>query len=409
MVVGDRSKAAEQRKEIDAMGLFQKLFPKKAQVTKLAATIFESLNMYNPVFTNWRGMIYESERVRAAIDALARHSSKLEFTSSGAAKPALQGKLRHGPNEFQTWSQFLYQARTILEVDTTLFIVPVYDRFGEVSGIFPVTPVNAQVVESGGTVYLQYMFAAGQQAAIELENCAVLTKFQYQREFFGDGNGPLGNTMDLITMQNQGLKEGIKSAASFRFMGQAKRPLDSDDLEKEQNRFVQKHLTGKSGFLLFPTEYDNIKQIDSKPFALDAEQQKLIDTNIYNYFGVNEDVMQNRATGDKWSAFYEGAIEPFSIQLSECLTRMLFTFREQSSGNAVMFTSNRMQYMSNADKLNVSAQMADRGIMSRDEIREIWNLPPIPDGSGEAYIIRGEYYDASEKVTQEDQDGSETE
>ena len=80
------------------------------------------------------------------------------------------------------------------------------------------------------------------------------------------------------------------------------------------------------------------------------------------------------------------------------MTKMLFTFREQSSGNAVMFTSNRMQYMSNADKLNVSAQMADRGIMNRDEIREIWNLPPIPDGTGQAYIIRGEYYDAAEKI-----------
>ncbi len=30
--------------------------------------------------------------------------------------------------------------------------------------------------------------------------------------------------------------------------------------------------------------------------------------------------------------------------------------------------------------------------MNRDEIREIWNLPPIPNGMGQAYSIRGEYY-----------------
>ena len=134
---------------------------------------------------------------------------------------------------------------------------------------------------------------------------------------------------------------------------------------------------------------------------VDANQQKLINNNISNYFGVNEAIMQNQATGDAWSAFYEGAIEPFAIQLSETLTRMLFTYREQSNGAGVMFTSNRMQYMSNADKLNVSAQMADRGIMSRDEIREIWNLPPIEDGSGSTYIIRGEYYDASQKMEED--------
>ena len=379
------------------MGLFQKLFPGKT-AAKQAASYFQTLNMYTPAFTNWKGAIYESELVRSAIDALARHTSKLAFTVDGAAKPALQTRLRHGPNEFQTWSQFLYQARTIYEVDTTLFIVPVFGRYGDITGIFPVTPANAEVMENNGTVFLKYQFRAGQIAAIELENCSILTKFQYDKEFFGSGNMALQDTMDLINMQNQGIKEGIKNSATFRFMAKHKRALDPDDLEKEQNRFTQKHLSGKSGFLLFPGEYDDVRQIDSKPFVVDAEQQKLINTNVSNYFGVNEKVLQNAATGDAWSAFYEGAIEPFSIQLSECLSKMLFTYRERSQGAAVMFTSNRMQYMSNADKLNVSAQMADRGIMNRDEIREIWNLPPIPDGTGQAYIIRGEYYDAADKI-----------
>lgn len=379
------------------MGLFQKLFPGKT-AAKQAASYFQTLNMYTPAFTNWKGAIYESELVRSAIDALARHTSKLAFTVDGAAKPALQTRLRHGPNEFQTWSQFLYQARTIYEVDTTLFIVPVFGRYGDITGIFPVTPANAEVMENNGTVFLKYQFRAGQIAAIELENCSILTKFQYDKEFFGSGNMALQDTMDLINMQNQGIKEGIKNSATFRFMAKHKRALDPDDLEKEQNRFTQKHLSGKSGFLLFPGEYDDVRQIDSKPFVVDAEQQKLINTNVSNYFGVNEKVLQNAATGDAWSAFYEGAIEPFSIQLSECLTKMLFTFRERSSGANIMFTSNRMQYMTNQDKLNVSAQMADRGIMNRDEIREIWNLPPIPDGTGQAYIIRGEYYDAADKI-----------
>lgn len=381
------------------MGLLQKLFPGKTAAVKQAAFFFETLN-YRPVFHDWHGAIYEQAQVRAAIDALARHTSKLAFTVKGSAKPALQTKLKHGPNEYQSWSQFLYQARTIFEVDTTLCIVPVFDRFGDTTGIYPVAPKKAEIEEYQGKLYIKYTFANQQTAAMELENCAVLTKFQYDREFFGGGNAALQDTMELLNLQDQGIKEGIKNSASFRFMAKHKRFVDPDDLEREQNRFTQKHLAGKSGFLLFPNEYDEIKQIDSKPFVIDAEQKKLIDANINDYFGVNENVLQNKATGDAWSAFYEGAIEPFSIQLSETLTRMLFTFREQSSGSGVMFTSNRMQYMSNADKLNVSAQMADRGIMNRDEIREIWNLPPIPDGSGQAYIIRGEYYDASEKVNE---------
>jgi hypothetical protein len=53
--------------------------------------------------------------------------------------------------------------------------------------------------------------------------------------------------------------------------------------------------------------------------------------------------------------------------------------------------------MSNKDKLEVSAQLLDRGIFSINDVREIWNLPPV-DG-GDARIIRGEYYNADDKVS----------
>ena len=125
----------------------------------------------------------------------------------------------------------------------------------------------------------------------------------------------------------------------------------------------------------------------------------VINRAVFDYFGVNEDVLQNKAFGDAWAAFYEGCIEPFAVQFSEVMTRMLFTMREQSQGNGVIATANRLQYMTNADKLNVSAQMMDRGIMSINEVREIWQLPPVE--GGDARIIRGEYYNADQKITEE--------
>ena len=129
---------------------------------------------------------------------------------------------------------------------------------------------------------------------------------------------------------------------------------------------------------------------------------KIIRENVFEYFNVNEDILQGKAYGDAWSGFYELAIESFSIQFSEVMTRMLFTLREQAQGNRVMATANRLQYLSNSEKLNVSSQMLDRGIMSINDVREIWNLPPV-DG-GDARIIRGEYYNADEKVTEESSD-----
>ena len=62
-----------------------------------------------------------------------------------------------------------------------------------------------------------------------------------------------------------------------------------------------------------------------------------------------------------------------------------------------MATSNRLQYLSNADKLNVSSQLLDRGIFSINDVRDIWNLPPVENG--DVRIVRGEYYSANEKLT----------
>ena len=373
------------------MGLFDKIF-KRPNTAQDTSGFFQTLTAYTPVFATWGGRIYESELVRSAIHARATHISKLSVQVQGSAKPKLQTKLRIGPNEWQTWGQFLYRLSTILDMQNTAFIVPVQDYFGEPSGMYPVLPSLCEIIDVKGEPWLRYQFQNGDHAAVELCSCGILTKFQYSDDFFGEDNGALTPTMELINIQNQGISEGVKSAATFRFMAKLNNFTKPEDLANERKRFTRENLQGEGGVLLFPNTYSEIQQIKSSPFVVDAEQMSAIKSNVFDYFGINTDILQNKAYGDAWSAFYEGAIEPFAIQFSDVSTKMFFTERERASGSFFMATANRLQYMSNTEKLNVSAQMADRGIMNRDEIREIWNLPPLPDGQGQAYTIRGEYY-----------------
>lgn len=380
------------------MSLFDFLFKNRPkEPAERYEGIFRMLNGYVPRFTNREGGVYESELIRAAINARATHMSKLKVEIEGAARPALQNKLKHGPNQFQTWSQFMYRLETILDVHNTAFITPVFDIYGEPSGVYTPLPSKCEIVQYDNVPYIRYTFSNGEKAAIELAYCGIMTQFQYSSDFMGESNHALFPTMDLIHIQNQGIEEGVKSAATYRFMAQLSNFSKAEDLRKERQRFTAENLEKDGGgLLLFPNTYTNIKQVDVKPWVVDAEQMKVIRDNVFEYFGVNEDVLQNKAFGDAWSAFYEGAIEPFAIQFSEVMTKMLFTFREQSQGNRVMATANRLQYLSNADKLNVSSQMLDRGIMSINDVRDIWNLPPVE--GGDVRIIRGEYYGADEKV-----------
>lgn len=381
------------------MGFFDIFFKKAPKPKGEYKGKFEMLNGYEPRFTSWGGELYESELIRSAINARAVHASKLKFESSGAARPALMGKLQKAPNQFQTWSQFLYRLSTVLDVHNTAFIVPIYDKYGEVSGVFCPLPANVEVVQYSDSAFLRYDFRWGERAAIELDLCGILTKFQYKNDLLGENNHALFPTMDLIHIQNQGIQEAVKSSATYRFYAQVNNFSKAEDLAKERKRFTEENFSkeaGGGGLLLFPNTYANINQVKSDPYTVEPDEMKLIEKNVYQYFMVNEDILTNKAFGDAWSAFYEGAIEPFAVQFSEVMTKMLFTLREQSQGNEIMLTANRLQYMSNADKLNVSSQMLDRGIMSINDIREIWNMPPVE--GGDARIIRGEYWNAADKI-----------
>lgn len=382
------------------MGLFEKLFGNRPKPKGEFEGFFRMLNGYTPHFTSFAGGLYESELVRSAINANATHISKLNVEMQGAARPALQNKMKHGPNSFQTWSQFLYRAATLYYVHNTLFIVPVWDEYGEPSGVFTPLPDRCELVQYDGTPYVRYEFGWGQKAAVELEYCGIMTRMQYRNDFFGESNRALFPTMELIHIQNQGIEEGVKSAATYRFMAQLNNFAKDTDVAKERKRFTEENFSRDSsggGVLLFPYTYTNIQQIKATPFVVDADQMKAIKDNVYDYFGVNEEILTNAFKADTWSAYYEGCVEPWAIQFSEVMTKMLFTLREQTQGNGVFASANRLQYMSNADKLNVAQTMADRGIMTRNEIREIFNLPPLPEEIGNTLPVRGEYYNVGDE------------
>lgn len=394
------------------MGLLDKIFrpseaKKSEDALREARSFFETLTAYAPVFTNWGGAIYESEIVRAAIDARARHISKLKVEIIGTANPSLQSKLAQGPNQWQTWSQFLYRVSTILDVNNTAFIVPVFDERMIITGMYPVLPSMCSLIEYKDEVWLRYQFSNGQYAAVEFRKCAVLTKHQYRSDFFGDSNGPLRETMQLIHIQNQGIEEGVKNAATFRFMATLNNFSSAKDLAEERKRFTETNLSTESeagGFLLFPNTYKDIKQIDVRPYAIDAEQMKQIRENVFNYFGVSEAVLQNSAKNEDLEAFFDGAIEPFAIQISEALTKMLFSERERAQGSYLIANANRLQYMSTTQKVQMAKELGDRGAILIDEIRELFNYAPLPNGAGQVAPIRGEYKATDDLTEGEDQE-----
>ena len=380
------------------MGLFDWLFPKDEPVKLQKTDTFRLLTAYEPVFHNHVGSIYESELVRSAIEAKARHISKLKVEMQGEAQPYLKSKIRHTPNDWMTYPQFLARCSTILDCTNNLFIVPVQDDYLQTIGFFPVLPERVKLLEDkNGKLWLSYTFENRQKGIVEFDRCAYLNKHQFKSDIYGDSNSALDNTMDLIAIQDQGIKEAVKNSASYRFMARVSNFTSPDDLANERARFTRENLSGEnSGLLLFPNTYNDIKQIQDSAYRVDTDQMKLIQTNVFDYFGVNEDIIQGKADSDKLDAFFNSAIEPFAIALSEALSKAIYSERERSFGNHVYVNANRLQYMSQTAKVTVAKELGDRGILTINEIRELFNYAPLPDG--DVAFIRGEYKPVEEKA-----------
>lgn len=376
------------------MGLIDWLFPKVEEEPKplrQGSEQFKLLTAYEPVFRNYSGSIYESDLVRSAIEAKARHISKLKVEMQGDAQPRLKAKLKHAPNPWQTWPQFLARCSTILDCTNNLFIIPVQDDYFETIGYFPVLPEKVKLVEDRyGKLWLRYEFRAGVHGVVEFDRCAFLNKHQYKSDFYGESNRALNRTLDLITINDQAIKEAVKNSASFRFMAQVSNFTTAEDLANEQKRYSRESFGSDAGpVLLFPTTYKDICQIDSKPFTVDPDEEKQIEKNVFSYFGVNDAVMQGTANSDELDAFFNSSVEPFAIALAEAMSRAIYTERERSFGNHVYVNANRLQYMTQTAKVSMARDLGDRGILTINEIRELFNYSPL-EGGDVAYI-RGEY------------------
>ena len=380
------------------MNIFERIFKRKKlnQINEA----FEMYTAYSPSFSTINGGLYEMDLTRAAIHALANHTSKLNPIIKGSAYKRLNTIIKTSPNQNQTTTQFLYRLRTIYEVENNAFIIPFYDDYGMIQEIYPVSTYGSSIVNVNGMLYLNY-YLNNIKYTIEYYRVGHVKKMQYRDEFFGDSNLPINPTMQLLQTQNEGIENGIKNSAIIRFMAKLTNILRDEDVEKEKAKFVANNLssTNNGGVMMFDNKYSDVKQIESKPFIIDSDQRKIIQDNVANYFGVSINVMQNTADENTWNAFYEGAIEPFGTQVSQVLTKMFFSNKELAYDNRIILEANRLQFASTSSKLNVATQLIDRGIMTINQALEIFNMDKVEDG--DRRVIRGEYIDTTTLIKNE--------
>lgn len=375
------------------MGLLDTLFPRHQPLAEKTAnsTNFKTITEYAPVFSTWNGKVYEQMLVRTAIEKTAQLAAKLKPEISGEPTPRIVRALDTAPNQFMSWPKFIARVMTIYLNDNTAAVVPAFDDQMRITGIYPLKFDTAEVVDYAGEPWVRFYLDSGDTMAIELKYVCLITRFQYDSDFFGGDNRPLKSTLQLMDYQEQAQELAIKNGAKIQFIASAASSMRPEDIKRKRKEFSDMNLSEQNdtGIMVYDNTFDNVKQVEPMSYTVGDAEMARIQQNVFNYFGINDAILQSDYTGEQFSAFYESQIEPFAVQLGEGLTQMLWTPTQRRHDCRIMFSSNRLEYASNAEKRNMVRDMTDRGIMTINEGREILQLPRLENG--DVFIVRGEY------------------
>ncbi|RDV27292.1 phage portal protein [Lysinibacillus capsici] len=343
-------------------------------------------------FTSWDGHTYNNDLVRSIIRVKARTIAKStakhirEDTKGLKVNPEAYMKfLLEEPNPMMSMQQMLEKVVTQLELNNNAFIYINRDDMGYPIGLYPIVSNSVQVLKSTSNVlYLQFQLKNGNTVTFDYKDIIHLRQDYNENEIFGTSNvESLSKMMELVGTVDQGIIKAIKNSNTVQWLLKFQNNLSPKDMKAKTKEFVDTYLDIETADFAGAASVDSkvdAERVEPKSYMPNADLLKESNNRIYSYFNINEKIIQAKYTESEWIAFYETSIEPIVKQLSTEFTRKLFTRKERSFGNSIIFEGSDLAFASMQTKLALTA-LVDRAIMSPNEMRKVLNMHPVEHGN----------------------------
>lgn len=394
--------------------LFNFIFGKKSDNQQnITQTQFQLLSGWNTQFSTLPEGTYNSKVARQVIDRIATHCAKLvpkhiQGNITNNIKGDINFLLSNQPNPIMNTFDFIYRIISLLYTDCNAFVYIAKDRSGFITGFYPVLATTYELLQGiDGTMYLQFDFVNGQTYTIPYLELIHLRLFYNRNDIFGMSNRVLQTDLNTADTVSQGIDKAIKTTSNLKGILQYENSmLKNKDLVKTKDDFVKDFLNmDNEGGIAALDAKATFKEVNLKPITLDNEQLKQVNYNIFDYFGVSEKIVDNSFTEEEWNAFYEGVIEPRSIQMSYAFTNKIFKSQSIKNGHKIVFTANRLQYSTLTNKISLIKEAGALGLLTKDEAREIIELPQLGGEEGSKILQSLNYVD--NKIANQYQGGEE--
>ena len=295
----------------------------------------------------------------------------------------------------------LYKMASDLVYKSNAFAVIFYTPdFTRVQSIVPVTVRSFRIWEdeAAGVILFRFVWDYNGKEYTLPYNSVIHIKARYDRKRF-IGTPPdtqLKTTLELLDTTGESLRNAVQNSASLRGYLKYNNFADEEELRQKVREFQEAYMSAENdGGIAGLDSSMEFHEITQHANAIPVTQSQFLRENVYRYYNINEKILNAFYTESEWNAFYEATIEPIAIQLSLEFTFKLLSERERGFGNKIIFTANRLQYATLQTRVNLGAQLFDRGIITINEYREMMYFEPIEDG--DARMVSLNYVKADEQ------------
>lgn len=325
----------------------------------------------NSAFNSFSGTGYNSAAFRAAVDAIARHTAKLQAHSDDTRLEAL---LTQAPNAYISAYDLLYKTAAAYFTHNNAFMLLQRDDAQRVTAIYPLNPSSVEFRPgSDGALYLECTFPDGRQVTFPYANIIHLRRHFLTNDLTGDSNAPLYALLDTADTLNQGISASVKNGTSIRGVLKFTSLVNPAQVKAEKEQFVTDYFNpGNNGGIAATDQRFDFVPANIAPYNVPKEQVETITRQITDYLGVGASIVNGTYTENEFSAFYESIVEPFALQLAQ-------EFRLKT-GAEITFTAERMEFSSAATKIKLLHEAAPLGLITVNEARKLLALPPVKDG-----------------------------
>ena len=362
----------------------------------------EILTDSRAVFSSFGNDIYFSDFVNNAIDRIAAEISKIDVVSVIAKDDSISRQnddisrlFKYQPNPLQTSKDFLASCEWLRRKYMNAFIYPEYETFTSASGqevrrytaFYPLAPVNAELGHfEDGRWAIKFFWRDGSADTLPYESI-IHMKWRRGTSLLMGGGNDFGAVDDSNTLRSlktldeilQGLPKMIASSLNLNGVLTVKTIVEKKALEDAAKDFESRIYKSDSGIVAVGLEGD-YKPINKAFPAVPENVLKFLKDIIRERYGVSEAILSGDFDGKQHAAFYQTCLEDFLIEFEQAFTERLFTQREKDVGHRIKCYYARVSYMDAAEKRELAQLARDTGLMTLNEIRELYGMSPIEGG-----------------------------